>query len=254
MSDVGRLATELFVWHTWEFGFVEVADALAGTSSIMPQKKNPHAFERVKALAGQAIGWLPAMMGCQRPVLSTDLDYAFGDDTLTPMGDACLASLRLMTEAIATLIVHSEVMAESAGAFWSTTSHLADELVRRFDLSFRDAHQIVGRFVRDAIAAGQTPDTVDAALLDRAAREARRPHVSVSTAELREALDARHFLVTRASEGSVNPVHARAHIATVTRAVDEHERWHRDTHDRVSGAITALIARARELAGNPPRS
>src|SRR4030095_10523225 len=58
MSDVGRLATDLFVWHSCEFGFVEVADALAGTSSIMPQKKNPHAFERVKALAGQAIGWL----------------------------------------------------------------------------------------------------------------------------------------------------------------------------------------------------
>jgi hypothetical protein len=64
----------------------------------MPQKKNPHALERVKALAGQAIGWLPAMMGCQHTVLSTDLDYAFGDDTLTPMGDACLGSLRLMTE------------------------------------------------------------------------------------------------------------------------------------------------------------
>ena len=130
MSNVGRLATDLFIWHTWEFGFVEISDALAGTSSIMPQKKNPHAFERVKALAGQAIGWLPAMMGCQRTALSTDLDYAFGDDILTPMGDACVGSLRLMTEGIATLIVKSEVMAAKSGAFWSTTSHLADELVR----------------------------------------------------------------------------------------------------------------------------
>jgi argininosuccinate lyase len=254
MSNLGRLATELFVWHTWEFGFVEVADALAGTSSIMPQKKNPHALERVKALAGQAIGWLPTMMGCQRSVLSTDLDYAFGDDTLTPMGDACLGALRLMTEAIATLIVHPELMAARAGAFWSTTSHLADELVRRFDLSFRDAHQIVGRFVRDAIAAGRTPETVDAALLNRAATDAGRPDVSVSTAELQEALDARHFLLTRASDGSVNPVHVRAHIAAVTRAVDEHDRRHRDTHDRVSRAVTTLFTRARELAGPTPRS
>jgi len=248
MSNVGRLATDLFVWHTWEFGFVEVADALAGTSSIMPQKKNPHAFERVKALAGQAIGWLPAMMGCQRPVLSTDLDYAFGDDTLTPMGDACLGSLRLMTEAVATLIVHADVMAAKAGAFWSTTSHLADELVRRFDLSFRDAHQIVGRFVRDAIAAGQTPGTVDATLLNVAARESGRADVSLTSAEVQRALDARNFLLTRASEGSVNPAHVRAHIATVRAATDDHARWHADAAGRVSAAIEALTARARELA------
>jgi argininosuccinate lyase len=248
MSDVGRLATDLFVWHSWEFGFVEVADALAGTSSIMPQKKNPHAFERVKALAGQAVGWLPAMMGCQRTVLSTDLDYAFGDDILTPMGDACVGALRLMTEGIATLIVHRDVMAARAGAFWSSTSHLADELVRRFDLSFRDAHQIVGRFVRDAIAAGQTPDTVEAALLNRAARAAGRPEVSLDVTAVRQALDAANFLVTRASEGSVNPRHVRGHIAQVALAIGEHERWHRQTGGRVSQALTTLMARARELA------
>lgn len=248
MSDVGRLATDLFVWHSWEFGFVEVADALAGTSSIMPQKKNPHAFERVKALAGQAVGWLPAMMGSQRTVLSTDLDYAFGDDILTSMGDACLGSLRLMTEGIATLIVHREVMATKAGAFWSTTSHLADELVRGFDLSFRDAHQIVGRFVRDAIAAGQTPDSVDAALLTRAAREAGRPEVSLDGPAVRQALDAASFLRTRASVGSVNPIHVREHVAQLTGAIGEHERWHRQTGERVSRALDALIARARELA------
>ena len=248
MSDLGRLATELFVWHTYEFGFVEVADALAGTSSIMPQKKNPHALERVKALAGQAAGWLASMMGCQRTVLSTDLDFAFGDDILTPMGDACLGSLRLMAEAIATITVRRDVMAARAGAFWSTTSHLADELVRRFDLPFRAAHQIVGRFVRDSIAAGHTPETVDPALLARSARDAGRPDVTLSATELREALDARHFVVACASEGSVNPRHVREHIAQLTQAVGDHERWHRSTTAHVDTAIASLTSRARELA------
>ena len=195
MSDVGRLATDLFVWHSWEFGFVEVADALAGTSSIMPQKKNPHAFERVKALAGQAIGWLPAMMGCQRtvlvhrPRLRLRRRHPHADGRRLPR--LAPASDR----GVATLIVHRDVMAAKAGAFWSTTSHLADELVRRYDLSFRDAHQIVGRFVRDAIAAGQTPATVDAALLARAAREAGRPEVALDTAAVQQALDATNFLI-----------------------------------------------------------
>lgn len=248
MSDLGRLATDLFVWHTWEFGFVEVADGLAGTSSIMPQKKNPHALERVKALAGQAAGWLASMMGCQRTVLSTDLDFAFGDDILTPMGDACLGSLRLMAEAVATLTVRREVMAAKAGAFWSTTSHLADELVRRFDLPFRAAHQIVGRFVRDSIAAGHTPDTVDPAVLARAAREAGSPEIALSASELRQALDATHFVHSRASEGSVNPRHVREHVHQLGEAIDGHERWHRASTARVATAIATLTGRAHALA------
>ena len=121
-------------------------------------------------------------------------------------------------------------------------------LVRRYDLSFRDAHQIVGRFVRDAIAAGQTPTTVDAALLARAAREAGRPEVVLDTAEVQQALDATNFLHTRASEGSVNPRHVREHIAQIARAVDTHEGWHRETTGRVAAALAALDARARELA------
>lgn len=256
MSNLGRLATELFVWHTWEFGFVELDDALAGTSSIMPQKKNPHALERVKALAGQAAGWLPSMMGCQRTVLSTDLDFAFGDDILTPMGDACLGSLRLMSEAIATLTVRGDVMAAKAGAFWSTTSHLADEIVRRFDLPFRAAHQIVGRFVRDSIAAGHTPATVDVALLAQAARDAGRPEVALTASELRQALDAGHFVRSRESEGSVNPRHVREHVAQLTEIIDFHARWHRETAGSVTTAIAALMDRARRLASatGEPRS
>ena len=80
----------------WEFGFIEIEDGLAGTSSIMPQKKNPHALERVKAAAGQAIGWLPAVMGCQRGVSSTDLDLAFGEDVTSGYEDAVDGALRLL--------------------------------------------------------------------------------------------------------------------------------------------------------------
>jgi argininosuccinate lyase len=248
MSDLGRLATDLFIWHTWEFGFVEVADALAGTSSIMPQKKNPHALERVKALAGQAIGWLPAMMGCQRTTLSTDLDYAFGDDTLTPIGEACIGALRLMTDSVRTLSVHRDAMAAKAGAFWSTTSHLADELVRRFDLPFRTAHQIIGRFVRESITAGERPDSADAARLTRVAADMAGADVRLTTAELRQALDARHFVGSRASEGSVHPGHVREHIATLTRGVEEHAGWHREASERATRAIALLFERGRELA------
>jgi argininosuccinate lyase len=138
-------------------------------------------------------------------------------------------------------------MAETAGAFWSTTSHLADERVRRFDVPFRTAHQIVASLVRDSLAAGHTPAGVDPAVLARAARQL-GVDVTLTAAELRQALDA-HFVKSRTSEGTPNPRHVRAHAAEVRAAIDAHARWHADTSGSAARAIDALVARARVLAG-----
>jgi argininosuccinate lyase len=252
MANLGRLATDLYVWHSWEFGFVEVADGLAGTSSIMPQKKNPHALERVKAAAGQAIGWLPTVMGCQRPVSSTDLDFAFGDDVVSGYGDAVLGALRLLAEALRTLTVHADVMAAKAGAFWSTASHLADELVRRHDLPFRTAHHVVARFVRDAVARRQDPGNAAPELLTAALREVAGLDVTVPESELRPLLDARHFVETRVTEGSVNPREVLAHVGRADVALAAHGQWHAGRGARVRDAVEGLITLARALAGSAP--
>ena len=248
MSNLGRLANDLYVWHSWEFGYLEVADGLAGTSSIMPQKKNPHSLERIKALGGQAAGWLPGVMGCQHGIVSTDLDICFADDLLTGMGDATLQALRLSCETVSTLVVRKEHMGEAAGAFWSTTSHLADELVRRYDLPFRAAHHVVGRLVRDSIAAGRTPGDVRAEDLAKAGKEMAGIETDMSTEELRDALDARAFLTSRRTEGSVDPNETRKHCAALGKALASHRsRWtsRKESADR---AIDALLQRARELA------
>jgi argininosuccinate lyase len=249
MGNIGRLATDLFLFSSWEFGYVEIADDLAGTSSIMPQKKNPHAWERTKAVAGQAAGWLASMMACQRGVSSTDLDFEFGDNVLPQIGDSTLGCLRLMRESVATLRVNEARMAANAGAFWSTASHLADELVRRFDLPFRTAHQVVGRFVRDAIGAGHTPANVPGSLLDAAAQAVSAGSAVLSDDDIREILDARRFVETRVTEGSVNPEAVRWHARQLSAALDEHIAWHEVARGRVATAIAGLVTRARELAG-----
>ena len=249
MSNLGRLAGDLYVWHSWEFGYVEVADGLAGTSSIMPQKKNPHSLERIKALAGQAASWFPGVMACQHGILSTDLDLAFADDALTPIGDSTLQALELSAASVETLTVHSERMAESAGAFWSTTSHLADELVRRYDLPFRAAHHVVGRFVRDSLNAGLTPAEVRGEDLARAGQEMAGIAIDMDDADLREVLDARAFLTSRATTGSVHPAQTRAHGAALTARLEEHRSWQESTRASAKTAIRDLVHRARELAG-----
>ena len=259
LTEAGILAPErgtrllegllvMYVWHSWEFGYVEVADGLAGTSSIMPQKKNPHSLERIKALAGQASGWLAGIMACQHGILSTDLDLTFADDALTPMGDATQQALELSAASVETLTVHSERMAEAAGAFWSTTSHLADELVRRCDLPFRAAHHVVGRFVRDSLAAGLTPAEVRAADLAKAGREMAATAIDMDDADLRRLLDARAFLDSRATTGSVHPEETRAHRARLAARLEEHRSWQETRKANVEDAILTLTSRARELA------
>lgn len=248
MSNLGRLANDLYVWHSWEFGYVEVADGLAGTSSIMPQKKNPHSLERIKALAGQAAGWLPGVMACQHSVVSTDLDHTFADDSMTLMADGTMQSLRLASETMLTIIVHEARMAEAAGAFWNTTSHLADEIVRRYDLPFRAAHHVVGRFVRDSIAAGLTPSEARTEDLAKAGREMADAEIDIPVEELREILDARAFLTSRATVGSVHPDETRAHRAQLAAKLEEHRAWQKAQKAKVEHAVSGLLDRARALA------
>jgi argininosuccinate lyase len=247
-ANLGRFATDLYVWSSFEFGFVEVADGLAGTSSIMPQKKNPHSLERVKSIGGQAIGWLATVMGCQRPVLSTDLDFTFGDDLFGRLAAATYGSIRLMEETLRTLTIHRDRMERDASAFWSTTSHLADELVRRCGLSFRAAHQIVGLCVRKAIEARQTPATLEARLLCAAAAELSGPAIELDDQSLRALLDGRNFINTRVSEGSVAPAEVRRHAADMKERLGRYRAKLAERRTLVTSALSTLLARAEELA------
>ena len=248
MMHLSRYCEDLIIWSSVEFGFVELDDAYATGSSMMPQKKNPHSLERIKALGGQAVGWLPGIQACQHSVLSTDLDLTYADDLLTGIGDATRQALRLGVETVATLIVHEDRMAETAGAFWSTTSHLADEIVRRYDLPFRAAHHVVGRFVRDSIAAGRTPAEARAEDLAEAGREMAGTEIEIPVEDLREILDARAFLTSRVTAGSVHPDETRAHRAALAEALDGHRgRW-KARRDQAESAIAALLRRARELS------
>ncbi len=248
MSNLGRLATDLYVWSAWEFSMVAVDDGLAGTSSIMPQKKNPHALERVKGLAGQAAGWVPAVIACQRGVLSTDLDAVYGEDTVEAARAASRDALALLTEVVRTLVVDERVMAMRADAFWSTTTHLADEIVRRFDLPFRSAHHVVGAFVKASIEAGLQVSEASGDMLDAAAEAMAGVRLGIGDDELRGLLDGRRFIEGCVTEGSVNPAHVEAQIADVSGRIEAHAAWHGETSGRIEAALRALDARARELS------
>lgn len=216
----------------------------------MPQKNNPHSLERIKSLSVQATVCFSDVVGCQHSVFSPDLDSTFTDDALSGIGAATIRSLRLACTTIETIEINSDRIADPAGAYRSTTSHLADELVRRYDLTFRAARQIIGCFVRDSLAAGKTPSNVKADGLIEAGQEIANIKFDMSTAEVRDALNARAFLYSRASIGSVTPSETEPLAKGLQNTLKKRWRWYEGAQTKVENSLNDLLGYAHLIATN----
>jgi argininosuccinate lyase len=148
---LSRLAEEIVLWMTPQFGFITLTDAFTTGSSIMPQKKNPDAAELVRAKAGRMLGSFTQLC-----VVMKGLPLAYSKDMqedkvpVFEAFDALELSLRAMAGMVADLQPAIETMKEAAGAGFSTATDLADWLVRELGLPFRDAHHITGAAVKRA--------------------------------------------------------------------------------------------------------
>lgn len=150
-----RLAEEIVIWMTPQFGFVKLSDRFTTGSSIMPQKRNPDAAELARAKVGRIAA---AFQGLSMVMKGLPLAYSkdMQEDKETTF-DA-LASLRLVMAAMAGMIGDlepvPEAMRAAAGRGYSTATDLADWLVRELKMPFRDAHHVTGSIVKAAETKG----------------------------------------------------------------------------------------------------
>jgi len=154
MVNLSRLAEELVVWSSAEFGFVELADAYSTGSSLMPQKKNPDVPELVRGKSGRAVGNLVSLLTTMKGLpltynrdMQEDKEPIF--DSMSTLGD----SLEVMAGTIATLRVDTARMAEAAADPMLLATDLAEILVGE-GVPFREAHEAVGRIVAHCVAGG----------------------------------------------------------------------------------------------------
>ncbi|WP_372784467.1 argininosuccinate lyase [Phenylobacterium sp.] len=169
---LSRLAEEIVIWMTPQFGFIRLTDAFTTGSSIMPQKKNPDAAELVRAKAGRLLGSFTQLAVVMKGLpLTYSKDMQEDKVPTFEAFDALELSLRAMAGMVADLEPDTERMAAAAGAGFSTATDLADWLVRELALPFRDAHHITGAAVKRAEALGC--GLVDLPLADLQALEPR---------------------------------------------------------------------------------
>ena len=144
---LSRLGEEWVLWTSAEFGFAVLDDAHSSGSSIMPQKKNPDAFELMRGKAGRLIGDLNALLVTLKGLpLGYSKDLQEDKEPLFDAVDSILPVLAVIPEMLRTARFDGERMAAAAGGF-ALATELADFLVTR-GVSFREAHGAVGRLVR----------------------------------------------------------------------------------------------------------
>lgn len=246
MTTLNDLATDLHIWSTSEFGFVESADAYCGTSSIFPQKKNPAGLETVKKSAGGAVTWLAT-------ALATFRAEGTGDQAMRelPLIDEAFESaegmLDLFTGIMETLIVHKARMRSALDGSWCTASNLADVLVRETGLSFRQVHHAVARLVRICVDHGVTPANVTADMLNRAAEETLGRALRIDEAMLKDALNPEAFVRTRQTVGSVAPREVERMIKDAKLALSQSHAWLSGEQERLTTANAKLEAAANGM-------
>jgi argininosuccinate lyase len=152
---MSRMAEEMVVWFSPQFGFIKFTDAFTTGSSMMPQKRNPDAAELVRAKSGRVIGALMGLLTVMKALpltyskdMQEDKEATFGVfDTL----ELCLAA---MVGMVADMQPNKERMKESARTGYSTATDFADWTTQKLNIPFRESHHITGRAVKLAESKG----------------------------------------------------------------------------------------------------
>ena len=151
MMHMSRLSEEICLWSSTEFGFVELDDAFATGSSMMPQKKNPDISELVRGKTGRVYGHLMAMLTTAKGLpLTYNKDLQEDKEGFFDAIDTIKFTLAVYRDMILTMTVNENKMAEAVSKDFSNATDLADYLVRK-GLPFRNAHEVCGKCVAYAI-------------------------------------------------------------------------------------------------------
>lgn len=251
MNDIGRSASDLVVWHSWEFGLAELDDGFCSTSTLMPQKKNAGSAEYLRGCAGDAVGWYASAASVSRSATTIDCDIHYSPDLLAKPANTTWHCLELLNGVYDTITFKTDVMRRNAGVYWSTASGLADSIADRSGVSFREAHHVVARLVRDCLTADIKPHEVTGADLDAAAENAIGRALGLETGWVQAQLDPVNFLNTRVTAGSAHKSEIAKQLDMAQATLSRDRQWLAHEEACIRQARTKLEdAKARIRAGD----
>jgi argininosuccinate lyase len=209
MMHISRLAEELVLWSSAEFGFITIADSFTTGSSIMPQKKNPDVAELARGKSGRVFGSLTALLTLMKGLpLAYNRDMQEDKEPLFDVADTVNQTLAVMNAMLRSVTVHRDAMRHAAEDGFITATDLADYLVRK-RMPFRQAHEVVGRAVLRALE-------LRCGLKDLPIAEYRKLSPLIRS-DVYKALTVQASVGRRTSSGGTAPANVRKRLAALKK-------------------------------------
>lgn len=213
MIHLSRLAEDLIIYSTAEFGFIELSDAVSTGSSLMPQKRNPDSLELIRGKAGRAFGNHMTMLAMMKGLpLAYNKDLQEDKEALFDTLETLSGCLEIMAKVLRNIKVNSERTRAAAAESFSNATDLADYLVRK-GLEFRKAHELVGKAVMHAIEQGKTLE--DLPLEDYA------KFSELFGEDLYDVLRLDASLAAKVAVGGTSPERVKEELTKARRAMDQ---------------------------------
>lgn len=238
LVNLDRLAEDLMVFASVEFGVVELSDAQSRASKIMPQKKNPFALAYIRAAANQVIG-LQAALAASGRTPTGQMDnrlLAYGE--LPRALELATGAAELMRATLAGLTLSRENAARTLDRSFALATELAETLVRCAALDHRCAHRVVGRLSRMLHEANRTAASLTPADVAAAAESVLGSQVVIEDADLAAALDPRAAIDARRCVGGASEASMSRMVAAFEAQLSQAADW--------AGAAAAAAQCARE--------
>ncbi|MFP4558899.1 MAG: argininosuccinate lyase [Archaeoglobaceae archaeon] len=244
MLSMSRMAEEVILWSS-EFDYIELPDEFASSSSIMPQKKNPDIAELLRAKAGRISGNLTSLLTMYRAMpFNYNRDFQEMNPLLYQSMDTVIASANILAKMLKEIKFKREVMTRKAGERFISATELANLMVKKADIPFRSAHQIVGRL---ALEGNYHPSIEE---VDDIAMNTVNKRISdfISREEMDKALDPQYVVENMGSGGP-----SRSEVERMIKDRDE-QFSHDETRmneliDRVSTRLERLHEEVRRVVG-----
>jgi argininosuccinate lyase len=211
---LSRVSEDLIIWSTSEFGFVEFSDAFSTGSSLMPQKKNPDMAELTRGKTGRLYGNLLSILTMLKALPSSyNRDLQEDKEALFDSVDTVSAALELFAAMLPELKINRERMEVAASDPHLLATDLAEYLVKK-GMAFREAHEIVGKLVAEAIAKGAKLSALPLTELKKSS--------AFFDVDVTEVFDVRRSLAARRGVGAPSS----------ENVVSQIKRWRKQLEDR----------------------
>lgn len=212
--DISRFAEDLILWSSPDFGIIELPDRFSSTSSIMPQKKNPDVLEVIRARMSHVLGnFLTSATTMKALPSSYNMDFQEITPRLWESVETVSGSLDMLSSLVTNLKVFKDVFSKPILCF-STSTELANTLVRKYKVPFRTAHKIVGSLTRTLLEEKLAFSDLKPEILKKVIQDSSGLSLNINAKDIQESTDPVKFVESHKTRGGPSPTEVKRMLKT----------------------------------------